>query len=186
MDLFTIVTVAVGLSMDAFAVSVTNGMCVRDLNNKRRVLTALSFGIFQAAMPIIGYFLGRTFSDAISAVDHWVALILLSAIGINMIVEAIKSKNEECSLAPFSYKSLFVQSIATSIDALAVGISFAVLNINIWVSALFIGAITFGICLFGIFIGKKLNSLFKNKASIVGGVILIAIGLKIFIEHTIL
>ena len=177
---------ALGLSMDAFAVSLSNGMCYRNIGRKQMFYTALTFGLFQAGMPIIGYFAGRFFSSAIAFLDHWFALVLLGVIGGNMIVEAIKEIRhpESCGdPKPFTLKVLLVQGVATSIDALAVGISLAVMQTNIVVAASFIGAITFLCCLVGAAIGKRFGARLQHKARILGGVILVGIGLKVFIEH---
>ena len=183
----TVLVIAVGLAMDAFAVSISNGMCIKNISLVQKWGIPLSFGAFQMAMPIMGYFLGSSFSAAISKIDHWIALILLAAIGINMIAGSIKDKKEDkvCYIEKFTLKELMIQSVATSIDALAVGISFALLNINIWFASAAIGVITFAISGIGIYIGRKLGGALKNKAEIVGGIILIAIGIKIFLEHVI-
>ncbi|MDF2538757.1 MAG: hypothetical protein K0S76_1778 [Herbinix sp.] len=189
MDYLTIVIIALGLSADAFAVSVTNGMCSCHINKKNAFATAFTFGFFQAIMPVFGFFLGRTFSDFISQFQHWVALFLLGFIGINMIVEAIKEYRhpEGCCNDHniFTAKNLVLQGIATSIDALAAGVSFAVMDINILSAAVFIGAITFFCCSLGVMIGRRFGSLLGSRARLVGGVLLIVIGLKIFMEHQI-
>ncbi len=188
MEFFTLLILAFGLSMDAFAVSVSNGLCYNGLNKTDVIKIAGTFGFFQAAMPLIGFFLGTTFSDLISSADHWVALILLSVIGIHMIYEAIKTLRDpeiECSLKTCTYKSLLTQGIATSIDALAVGISFAVLQINIYAAVLFIGVVTFIVSVIGVVLGKRLGARISGRAEIIGGLILIGIGLKIFLEHII-
>ncbi len=186
MDFFTLVFLSVGLAMDAFAVSITNGLCYPHLKTKHALFDGLTFGFFQMAMPIIGYFIGSTFSFAIRAVDHWIALILLCFIGGNMVREAVTQlRHPECpsNRSAFNAKLLFVQGIATSIDALAIGVSFAVMDVSIITAAALIGIITFGFSFGGIFIGKKFGGLLKEKAEMIGGFILIFIGLKIFIEH---
>lgn len=186
MDFITLLFLSAGLAMDAFAVSITNGLCYPHLKAKHALYNGLAFGFFQAAMPVLGYLVGRTFSGAIRAIDHWIALILLTAIGGNMIREAItglKHPKEECSRTPFSFKLLFVQGIATSIDALAVGVSFAVMEVNILSAASFIGIITFTFSFSGIWIGKKFGGLLKERAELAGGLILVVIGIKIFLEH---
>ena len=188
MDFVTLLILAVGLSMDAFDVSVSNGLYYNGLKKSDVISIAAKFGFFQAFMPLIGYFLGRTFSSFIESADHWVALILLSAIGIHMILEAVKSlktPETECAFRTCTTKSLLTQGIATSIDALAVGVGFAVLKINIYAAVLFIGIITFIFSAFGVVLGRKLGSRISGGAEIIGGVILIGIGLKIFLEHTI-
>lgn len=186
MGVITIILLSLGLAMDAFAVSITNGMCFRDFKHKDAFATALTFGLFQAIMPVLGYLVGNAFLETIAFLDHWIALFLLGAIGFNMIMEGIKSyknPNEACKTTAFTVKLLLVQGVATSIDALAVGISFAVTKTNIYLASSCIGIITFFCCLFGTFLGKKFDTLFKEKAEILGGCILIIIGLKIFFEH---
>ncbi len=186
MELGTLFFLALGLSMDAFAVSISNGMSYKNFGKKQAVLTALTFGVFQAGMPVIGYFAGTFFSSAISFLDHWIALILLGFIGGNMIIQAIKEiKNPEIFQVrkEFSLRVLLVQGVATSIDALAVGISFSVMQTNIAVAVAFIGVITFVCCLIGAGFGKKFGAILEQKAKIFGGSILVLIGLKIFIEH---
>lgn len=189
MDLITLILLALGLSADAFAVSVTNGMCSNKITKQNAFLTAFTFGFFQAAMPVLGFFLGRTFSDFISRFQHWVALFLLGFIGINMIVDAIKEHrnpdNECCNKNIFTAKNLILQGIATSIDALAVGVSFAVMKINIVSASLLIGTITFLCCALGIFIGRKFGSMLGLRAKMSGGILLILIGVRIFIEYQI-
>lgn len=187
MDLLTLILLALGLSADAFAVSVTNGMCSKKVTKKNALATAVTFGAFQGLMPVLGYVLGKTFSEFICRFQHWVALLLLGAIGINMLVEAIKEfrhPEDACKIKNiFTVKNLTMQGIATSIDALAVGVSFAVMQINIISSALLIATITFFCCALGIYIGKKFGALLGLRAKLVGGCILLAIGLKIFIEN---
>ncbi|MDF2943939.1 MAG: hypothetical protein K0S01_2797 [Herbinix sp.] len=187
MDFITLALLALGLSADAFAVSVTNGMCGGKVTKRHAFYTAFTFGFFQALMPVLGFTLGRTFSDIVSRYQHWIALFLLGAIGVNMLVEAMKDwRNtlEVCSTKNiFTPRNLIIQGIATSIDALAAGVSIAVLNINIFSAALLIGAITFLCCTIGVYIGKKFGSLLGLRARLVGGLVLILIGLKIFIEN---
>lgn len=188
MELITLFLTALGLSMDAFAVSVSNGLCYKNFKKREALFSSLSFGIFQGLMPTIGYFLGSLFFNTISKLDHWIALILLGYIGLNMIIDAIKEmkQKEEHSENIYNIKTLFLQSIATSIDALAVGISFAALKTNIISAATLICLITFVCCIIGSVIGKNFGHLLKEKAKIFGGIILIFIGLKIFIAHTLL
>ncbi len=185
MDLITLFLIALGLSMDAFAVSVSNGLCYGEREPKAGLYGALAFGFAQGAMPIAGYIAGQTFSKAIEQFDHWIALILLLFIGLKMIVEAIREGNqtEECPTQAFSFKMLGVQAIATSIDALALGISFAVMKVSIVLAASFIAVTTFICCLIGYKIGQRFGGMLQQKATIFGGVILVGIGLKIFIEH---
>lgn len=188
MGTITLFFTSLGLSMDACAVSISNGMCLTNIHKKQILITALSFGFFQALMPIIGYFIGQTFSGLISFLDHWIALILLGIIGAKMIIEAIKELKypEVCcsSNKILTFKTLTLQSIATSIDALAVGIGFAVMRVNILYAAISIGIITFICSVAGSYLGKKCGQMFKQKAEILGGSILVFIGIKIFLEHT--
>lgn len=189
MDPLTLVLIALGLATDAFAVSLSNGMCARKITKKTVLATAFTFGFFQGVMPVLGYFLGCTFSEIVSRFQHWIALFLLCAIGINMIWDAIKDQRhpESCSTKEiFTVQNLILQGIATSIDALAVGVSFAVMNVNILTLAIVIGAITFLCCTFGVYIGRKFGSLLGIRARLFGGLLLIIIGLRIFIEHQIL
>lgn len=185
MDIFTLMALALGLSMDAFAVSISNSMCFKDLSKKQGLLTSLCFGFFQGVMPVLGFVAGRGFSQLVSAIDHWIALILLGIIGGKMLIEGIKALKEpdNCKTTVFSYKLMITQGIATSIDALAVGISLAALNVNIFNAAAFIGLSTYLLCIVGHIIGKKVGGSLGKKAEILGGMILIFIGAKIFIEH---
>lgn len=183
----TLFLIALGLSMDAFAVSVSNGMCFRNFGIKQIFAAAFSFGLFQMLMPIIGYFAGYTFSDAISSLDHWIALILLGAIGGKMIYDGITElRNPDSCPAQrcFTVRVLLLQAIATSIDALAVGIGFAVMQVEIVHAAAFVGIITFTCCLLGSFLGHRFGMILGKRAEILGGIILVGIGVKIFIEHT--
>lgn len=191
MGFLTLFMTALGLSMDAFAVSVSNAMCYKNEGKKLSLLTSAMFGVFQGLMPLIGFFAGSIFSDYIKAFDHWIALLVLGFIGGKMIFDAIKEMREiktveSCPILTF--KTIFFQAIGTSIDAMAVGIGFAALggaNLfgNIYVSCLVIALTTFVCCLIAHLIGKKAGELLKEKAQIFGGAILIFIGLKIFIEH---
>ena len=187
MGLIELLLIAVGLSMDAFAVSVTNGLCYKNVKLKWTLGMGLCFGLFQGAMPTIGYFLGSAFADYISALDHYIALILLCFIGGKMLIDGVKSKDDDIKAigASIGLGILLVQGIATSIDALAVGVSFAMLpDVNIVAAAGFIASVTFVLSIAAVFVGKKFGNLLNNKAQIIGGLILIGIGLKIFIEHT--
>jgi putative Mn2+ efflux pump MntP len=189
MGSITLLFTSLGLSMDACAVSISNGMCYGNIQKKQILSTAFAFGFFQAFMPVLGFFIGSAFSDAIYNLDHWIALILLGVIGGKMIIEAIKELKypEACltSSKNLTSKTLLLQAIATSIDALAVGVGFAVMKVNVLNAALSIGIITFINSIIGCHLGKKFGELFKQKAEILGGLILIGIGIKIFIEHTI-
>lgn len=174
---------AVGLSMDAFAVSVCKGLAVLTLKPKDAVITGLWFGGFQALMPLIGYFLGLTFEKYIISVDHWVAFALLSIIGVNMLKAAFSKKEKEEN-SSFGIKSMLIMAIATSIDALAVGITFALLpNVSITAAVSLIGVITFVFSASGVKIGNVFGSKYKQKAEFAGGIILILLGTKILLEH---
>ena len=174
---------AVGLSMDAFAVSICKGLSVKKAGLKQMATCGIWFGGFQALMPLIGFFLGALFYDAISSFDHWVAFGLLALIGINMLREAL-SKDEEEANDDMSIKTMFVMAVATSIDALAVGISLAMAgDVNIWVAIACIGVITFLMSGLGVKIGNVFGAKFEKKAEAAGGVILILLGLKILLEH---
>lgn len=191
MDLLTLFMLAVGLSMDAFAVSISNGMSYSNYRTKQVVMAAVAFGVFQGLMPTLGFVGGRAFADLITAVDHWLALILLGFIGGKMIVEAVEemrnpSDEPKETGRTFTMNLLLMQAIATSIDALAVGISLAALNVNIFYAAGFITVVTTVVCLFGGALGKKFGEMLSTKATLAGGLILVAIGLKIFIEHVFL
>ncbi len=188
MDFLTLVLLALALAADAFAVSVTNGMCSSKVTKRHALLTALIFGFFQALMPVLGFILGKTFADIVFRFQHWIALLLLGAIGINMLTDAAKEwsspDGEACTaLNIFSSKNLVLQGIATSIDALAAGVSIAVLNINIITSALIIGTITFFLCAVGVYIGKRFGALLGLRAKVLGGIVLLGIGLRIFIQN---
>lgn len=186
MSILTIILIAFGLSMDAFAVSVTNGIMLREVKFREPLKIGLFFGIFQAIMPLIGWLAGIKFQKYITSFDHWIAFLLLSFIGGKMLYESVKSRDEDQGEEAFSLenKTLLLLAIATSIDALAVGVSFAFLNVSIYQSIFIIGIITFIICFIGVVIGRKCGSLLKNNAEIIGGIVLIIIGLKILNEHT--
>ena len=176
MGLLELFLIAVGLSMDAFAVSVCKGLSERQLKAKHYLIIGAWFGGFQALMPAVGYLLGSTF-------EHWIAFVLLCFIGGNMIREAL-SKDEEKLDASFSFKTMLLLAIATSIDALAVGITFALLpDVNIVAAVLFIGATTFILSAIGLKVGNVFGTKYKSKAELAGGVILILIGTKILLEH---
>ena len=174
--------IGVGLSMDAFAVSVCKGLSVKTLKPKHALLAGLYFGGFQALMPVIGYFAGSYFADIISSYDHWIVFLLLLLIGGNMIKEAL-DKEEENLNDSFDFKTMLLLAIATSIDALAVGVSFAFLKVNIVYAAAFIGVITFILSAVGIKIGNIFGTRYRAKAELAGGIILILIGLKVLFEH---
>jgi putative Mn2+ efflux pump MntP len=184
MHIAELLIIAVGVSMDAFAVSVCKGLSVRRLRPSYMLSAAVWFGGFQALMPLIGYFVGISFADMVADVDHWLAFVLLGIIGGKMIKEACQ-KNEDCDYNPdFSVKTMFLLAVATSIDALAVGVSFAFLRVDIWMSILVIGLMTGVFSALGVQFGHMFGCRFKSKAEFAGGLILVAIGLKILLEHT--
>lgn len=182
MNIFELFLVAVGLSMDAFAVAICKGLALKKAGFRDMALVGLWFGGFQALMPAAGYLLGAQFKDAITAVDHWIAFGLLAVIGGNMIREAV-SGGEEAEDASLAAKAMLPLALATSIDALAVGVGFAFLNVNIGAAAGFIGVITFGLSAAGVKAGAVFGARYKSRAEIAGGVILILLGAKILLEH---
>ena len=182
MGLIELFLIAVGLSMDAFAVSVCKGLAMPKCTFKKAAIVGLWFGGFQALMPAIGYILGAQFQEAIASIDHWIAFVLLALIGGNMIHEALDNDEEEAD-ASLDVKTMFFLAVATSIDALAIGITFAFLKVNIIPAVCFIGIVTFIISFAGVKIGNVFGARYKNKAEIVGGIILILLGLKILLEH---
>ena len=182
MGLIELFLIAVGLSMDAFAVSVCKGLAMPKCTFKKAAIVGLWFGVFQALMPAIGYVLGAQFQEAIASIDHWIAFVLLALIGGNMIHEALDNDEEEAD-ASLDVKTMFLLAVATSIDALAIGITFAFLKVNIIPAVCFIGIVTFIISFAGVKIGNVFGARYKNKAEIVGGIILILLGLKILLEH---
>ena len=182
MSLIELFLNAVGLSMDAFAVAVCKGLAMPKMSWKGAAIVGLYFGGFQALMPFLGYLLGAGFKDAISAYDHWVAFILLALIGGNMIRES-REDEEESLDASLSFRSMVLLAIATSIDALAVGVTLAFLDVPILSSVCFIGVVTFCLSLVGVKAGNVFGCKYKSKAEFVGGLVLILIGLKILLEH---
>lgn len=182
MDLLTLLTLAVGLAMDAFAVSICKGLAMREKVLKKGIIVGLWFGGFQALMPTIGFFLVTQFKDQITSIDHWIAFVLLGLIGINMVKEAL-SNDEEQADDSIAVKEMFMLAVATSIDALAVGITFAFLNVHIVSAALMIGVCTFLISFAGVKIGNIFGTKYKSKAELAGGIILILLGFKILFEH---
>ena len=175
--------IAVGLSMDAFAVAICKGLSVRKLKLSHMLITGAYFGVFQAVMPIIGYYLGQTFESYITSFDHWIAFVLLSLIGANMIRESF-SKEEEEQNASFSFKTMLPLAVATSIDALAVGVTFGLMQgVNIFSAVGLIGCTTLVLSFVGVKIGNVFGSKYKSKAELVGGIILILMGIKILLEH---
>ena len=186
MLLYEVFLVGVGLSMDAFAAAVCRGLSMKKINYKHAFIIALMFGGFQALMPLIGWALGKTFEGYISTFSPWIAFLLLSYIGGKMLYDGIKGEGEcaDCGCGGLRLKQLFGMAIATSIDALAVGVSFAFLETEIWLPAALIGIVTFGFSFGGVKIGNIFGTRYKSKAELVGGIILILIGLKIVLEHT--
>ena len=182
MTILEILLIAIGLAMDAFAVSICKGLSMEKMNWKKALIVGTYFGIFQALMPIIGYFLESTFEDLVTHIDHWIAFVLLVAIGGNMLKEAFANNSENCN-DNVDFKTMSILAIATSIDALAIGITFAFLQANIWISAIIIGIVTFAISIIGVKIGNKFGDRYERRAEIVGGFILIFMGIKILLEH---
>ena len=189
MGIGELLLLALGVSMDAFAVSICKGLAMKKATLKAGLTCGVWFGGFQALMPTIGFFLGTLFAEAIQAVDHWVAFVLLGIIGVNMLKEAFEKAEEGCgccedSDADMSVKTMFIMAVATSIDALAVGISLAMAgNVNIWLAAALIGVFTCGMSAMGVKIGNVFGSRFEKKAQLAGGLILILLGTKILLEH---
>ena len=183
MTFIEILLIGIALSMDAFSVSICKGLTTKKFSWKMAAICGLWFGGFQALMPIIGYYLGMSFQSLIESVDHWIAFGLLVLIGANMLREAIWGDEEKKDNGALDFKTMLLLAIATSIDALAVGVSFACLQVNIWWPALIIGLTTFCFSVLGVKIGNVFGSRYQKGASIAGGIILILIGLKILLEH---
>lgn len=188
MGLLELALIGVGLSMDAFAVSICKGLSMRKVDKKYMLVLAAFFGGFQALMPTLGWLLGSQFQAYITAIDHWIAFILLALIGGKMILDVIKEKGENEEVCPddsvrIDLKEFFLLAVATSIDALAVGITFAFLQVKLASSVTIIGCITFCFTIAGVLIGNVFGTKFKDKATILGGIILIGIGVKILLEH---
>lgn len=194
MNFIALIFTAFALSMDAFAVSITKGMTIKNLKKSTALKMALTFGVFQGAMPLLGWALGISFESYIKSIDHWIAFILLGFIGFNMIKGFFDDRKEgreselefsaTTDVDDLSNKEIIMLAVATSIDALAVGISFAFLNVSIIPAASIICIITFLVCVVGVFVGNKVDDIFNGYAELVGGVILILIGFNIFNEHT--
>lgn len=187
MTIFDIVLLAISLSMDAFAVSLCKGLAMDKLKIRHCLTVGAWFGSFQALMPLLGYLLGSTFADKITSIDHWIAFVLLLIIGANMIKEALSKKDEEESVnGSLGFKTMFVMAVATSIDALAVGVSFAFTefetNYFVYIAFALIGLITFAISAVGVKVGNIFGTKYKSKAELAGGIILILLGLKILLE----
>ena len=182
MSYIEVFLIGIGLAMDAFAVSICKGLSMRKIMIKNAIIIALYFGFFQGFMPVIGYALGSAFSTIVESIDHWIAFILLGFIGANMIKESFDDEEEKRN-DKVDFKTMIVLSIATSIDALATGVTFAFFEVNILVACILIGVITFLISLIGVKIGNKFGDRYQNKAEFLGGTILILMGLKILLEH---
>lgn len=183
MSLIELFLLALGLSMDAFAVAVCKGLAVGKLKFKHMLIPGLWFGAFQALMPLLGYFLGSRFERYITRWDHWIAFVLLAAIGGNMLREALSREEEKPADASLSIRSMLPMAVATSIDALAVGITFAFLQVRIAAAVSFIGVITLLLSMVGVKLGSVFGAKYKSRAELAGGCILILLGLKILLEH---
>ena len=182
LGLIELVILSIGLAMDAFAVSICKGLAMQKMKCKNAIIIGAYFGIFQALMPLIGYFLGINFEKAITNVDHWIAFMLLGIIGGKMIKDSFGDESENCN-DDVSFKTMFVLAVATSIDALAVGITFAFLNVNLILAITLIGIITFVLSVIGTKIGNRFGDAYERNAELVGGCILILLGLKILLGH---
>lgn len=187
MSILEILLIAIGLAMDAFAVSICKGLGMSKINKKQLIMIALFFGTFQAFMPLIGYFLGNFFAKYVTAFSHWISFALLLLIGGKMIIDAIKERNDEDVVDEkdklLNYRELFLLAIATSIDAFAIGVTFSFYeNINIWIAVLIIGLVTFIISSIGVILGNIFGSKYKFGATIAGGIILVFLGIKILLE----
>ena len=182
MGIIELIILSIGLGMDAFAVSICKGISMKKMDWKKACIIGLYFGGFQAIMPVIGYFLGSTFESFITNFDHWVAFILLAIIGGNMIKESFSKESENIS-SDVGFKTMIILAIATSIDALAVGITFAFFKVNLILAITLIGIITFVLSVIGTKVGNRFGDKYENKAEFVGGVILILLGIKILLEH---
>ncbi|MFQ6791525.1 manganese efflux pump MntP family protein [Thomasclavelia sp.] len=184
MSIIEIALIGVGLAMDAFAVSICKGLAMRKMNYRQAIIIAGFFGVFQALMPALGYLLGTTFANKIAVIDHWIAFILLGLIGLSMIKESFENDDEEsCQDERLRLGDLIMLSIATSIDALAIGITFSFFEVPLLLAISLIGIITFVICVIGVKVGNVFGKKYKNKAELAGGIILILMGSKILIEH---
>lgn len=184
MSLFSIFMIGIGLSMDAFAVSIARGMTMKKEDLLRYALTlGFFFGVFQAVMPLIGWWAGSYLQEFIASIDHWIAFGLLSIIGGNMIRESLRGEEEACEDKSLTLKTILILAVATSIDALAVGISFAFLQVHIWTAITVIGVTTFVLSFIAVYLGNRLGDLLEKYAGILGGIILILIGTKILLEH---
>ncbi len=182
MEFYELLLLAVGVSMDALAVAICKGMAIKGLKLRHALIVGLWFGVFQALMPTLGWLLGSAFADLITAVDHWIAFVLLAIIGGNMVREALSHDEDGCNPS-LAFLGMFMLAVATSIDALALGVTFAFLRVNILAAVSLIGLCTFLISAVGVWVGHVFGVRFKSKAELFGGVVLILIGLKILLEH---
>ncbi|MBQ8958614.1 MAG: manganese efflux pump [Bacteroidales bacterium] len=183
MNFLELLLIALGVSMDAFSVSICKGLTTKRFSLRMALTCGLWFGSFQALMPVVGYCLGSQFARFVESIDHWIAFGLLFLIGANMIREAFSKKESESHNSSLSFRTMFFLAVATSIDAMAVGVSFACIQVKIWSSVLVIGITTFLFSVLGVKIGNVFGSKFEKSATIFGGIILIVIGLKILLEH---
>lgn len=174
--------IALGLAMDAFAVAICKGLSMNKMNRKKAIIIGLWFGIFQGGMPVIGYFLGNTFEDFINSIDHLIAFILLVGIGVNMLKEALAEETSNLNDS-INFKVMFILAVATSIDALTIGITFAFFDVNIVAAMWMIGSVTFIISVLGVKLGNKFGDKYQKKAQSAGGIILIGLGIKNLLEH---
>ena len=182
MSIVEVLFIGISLAMDAFAVAICKGLSMKKLEWKKVLIISVYFGFFQALMPVVGYYLGATFTNLVSSIDHWIAFILLAVIGVDMIKNSFDDEVEKRN-DKVDFKTMIVLAIATSIDALAVGITFAFLEVNLIHAVCFIGVITFILSVLGVKIGNKFGDKFQNKAELLGGTVLLIIGLKILLEH---
>lgn len=183
MHIATIVLIALGLAMDAFAVSIVSGFTIKQLKKRHALLIAFFFGAFQGIMPILGWAGGTACARYVAAYDHWLAFVLLAFIGGRMIHESRRDGSQQCCINPLDLRTLTALSVATSIDAFVIGVTFAVLNVPLLTPVVTISAVTFALCFAGVFIGNRAGCLCQSKVEAAGGVILIAMGMKILIEH---
>lgn len=183
MGIGELIVLSFGLGMDAFAVSICKGLSMKKMNWKKALIIGMYFGGFQAIMPVIGYFLSKGFENLVTSVDHWIAFILLSVIGGKMIKDAFSPENSENCNDDVGFKTMIIMAIATSIDALAVGITFAFLNVNLIFAISLIGSITFILSVIGTKVGNAFGDRYENKAELFGGTVLIFLGIKILLEH---
>lgn len=183
MKIGELIVLSLGLGMDAFAVSICKGLSMKKMNWKKALIIGLYFGGFQAIMPVLGYSLSKGFENFVTSIDHWIAFILLSIIGGKMVKDAFSPENSENCNEDVGFKTMIVLAIATSIDALAVGITFAFLNVNLILAIALIGSITFFLSMIGTKVGNIFGDRYENKAELLGGVILIFLGIKILLEH---